>query len=299
MQKTKRAAPKASQDDPSDLTECNHPPPPPPPPPRTSGEREDRAERAPSEETWPARLQAALAEQRIRAAYQPIIALADATIVAEEALARFVATDGAVTPAGAFIEAAAACDLITAIDETVLNQTLARCSARRTLGLPGRLHFVNVSTALLAAPERLTHLAAAVGACGTPWPQDDPRWRSLVIEITERELITDHSGVIRVLAPLLEAGVRLALDDFGSGFSSFLYLADLPITFLKIEQALIARVGQDRRVDIMVEAIARIAADLNITTIAEGIESAATTTAVAALGISWGQGYHFGRPAWE
>ena len=240
-----------------------------------------------------------MAEQRIRAAYQPIIALADAAIVAEEVLARFVATDGAVTPAGEFIEAAAACDLIAAIDEVVLHQTLARCSARRTLGLPGRLHFVNVSTALLAAPDRLAHLAAAVGACGTPWLRDDPRWRSLVIEITERELITDHSGVIRALAPLLEAGVRLALDDFGSGFSSFLYLADLPITFLKIEQALIARVGQDRRINIMVGALARMAADLNIITIAEGIESAATAASVAALGISWGQGYHFGRPGWE
>ena len=181
----------------------------------------------------------------------------------------------------------------------MLHQTLARCSARRTLGLPGRLHFVNVSTALLAAPDRLAHLAAAVGACGTPWLRDDPRWRSLVIEITERELITDHSGVIRALAPLLEAGVRLALDDFGSGFSSFLYLADLPITFLKIEQALIARVGQDRRINIMVGALARMAADLNIITIAEGIESAATAASVAALGISWGQGYYFGRPGWE
>ena len=75
-----------------------------------------------------------MAEQRIRAAYQPIIALADAAIVAEEVLARFVATDGVVTPAGAFMEAAAACDLITAIDEGVLNQTLARCSVQRTLG---------------------------------------------------------------------------------------------------------------------------------------------------------------------
>ncbi|MDA8120916.1 MAG: EAL domain-containing protein, partial [Gammaproteobacteria bacterium] len=79
------------------------------------------------------------------------------------------------------------------------------------------------------------------------------------------------------------AGVRLALDDFGSGFSSFLYLADLPITFLKIEQALIARVGQDRRINIMVGALARMAADLDIITIAEGIESAATAASVAAL----------------
>ena len=248
---------------------------------------------------WSPRLRAALAEHRIRAAYQPIVTLADAAVVAEEALARFVATDGVVTSAGAFIEAAVACELIAAIDETVLNQTLARCSVRRALGLPGRLHFVNVSAALLAAPAHLTHLAAAVEPCGTPWAQDDPRWRSLVIEITERELITDLPGVIGALGPLLNAGVRLALDDFGSGFSSFLYLADLPIAFLKIEHALIARVGQDRRVDIMVEAIARMATDLHITTIAEGIETQAVAATVASLGILWGQGHHFGQPGWD
>ena len=191
------------------------------------------------------------------------------------------------------------CDLVTAIDEAVLNQTLTRCTSRRALGLPGRLHFVNISRALLAAPDRLAHVAAAVETCGTPWTQDDPRWRSLVLEITERELITDLPRMMSALAPLLDAGVRLALDDFGSGFSSFLYLADLPITFLKIEQALIGRVGQDPRIDIMVEAIARMAADLNIVTIAEGIESAVTAESVARLGVVWGQGYHFGRPGWE
>ena len=101
------------------------------------------------------------------------------------------------------------------------------------------------------------------------------------------------------VAPLGCDLTRLALDDFGSGFSSFLYLADLPIAFLKIEQALIARVEQDRRVDIIVGALARMAADLNIITIAEGIESAVTAESVARLGVVWGQGYHFGRPGWE
>jgi len=256
---------------------------------------------APEEEmgAWPARLDAALAEQRIRAAYQPIVTLDDTAIVAEEALARFVATDGLVTSAGEFIEAAGNCALITAIDESILNQALTRCSMRRTLGLPGRLHFVNVSAALLAAPGRLTHLAAAVESCGTPWAHDDPRWRSLVLEITERELITDMAAVTAALGPLLDAGVRLALDDFGSGFSSFLYLADLPVAFLKIEHALISRVGHDRRVDTMVEAIARMANDLHIITIAEGIETEAAATRVASLGILWGQGHHFGRPEWD
>ena len=244
----------------------------------------------------PASLQAALAEGRIQAAYQPIVALDTGAIVAEEALARWVTRDGALIPAGAFIETAAAAGMLAAIDEAVLTQTLARCHDRRVAGLSPRLHFVNISTALLCAPERLARLAGVAAACGTQEATDDPRLRSLVVEITERELIPHLQILAGLLHPLLAAGVRLALDDFGSGYSSFLYLADLPISFLKIEQALIARAGYDRRVDTMIRSIGRLAEDLGIVTIAEGIESAASARAVTALGISWGQGYHFGRP---
>ena len=246
-----------------------------------------------------ASLQAALAEGRIRAAYQPIITLAEGGVVAEEALARWVLRDGTVSPAQAFIETADACGLLPAVDETVLSQTLARCHRRQALGEPARLHFVNISTALLMAPDRLARVADLVAPCGMSWTGGDSRVRALVVEITERELIPHLPSLVRALHPLLAAGVRLALDDFGSGYSSFLYLAELPITFLKIEQALIARVGRDSRVDMMVAAIARMATDLNVITIAEGIESAETAAAVAALGVTWGQGYYFGRPGWE
>ena len=233
------------------------------------------------------------------AAYQPIITLAEGDVVTEEALARWVLRDGTIRPAQAFIETAAASGLLSVVDETVLSQTLARCRRRRAPGEPARLHFVNISTALLTAPDRLARLAGVVAACGTSRATDDPRLRSLVVEITERALIPHLPTLTRELDPLLAAGVRLALDDFGSGYSSFLYLADLPITFLKIEQALIARVGRDSRVDTMVAAIARMATDLSVITIAEGIESAETAAAVAALGVVWGQGYYFGRPEWE
>ena len=247
-------------------------------------------------ELSPAALEKALAEGRIQAAYQPIVALESGAVIAEEALARWITRDGSTIPAAAFIETAAASGALSAIDETVLTQTLTRCQGRRAAGQPPRLHFVNISTALLCAPDRLARLAGVVAACGTPIATDDPRLRSLVVEITEREPIPQLAVLAGRLHPLLAAGVRLALDDFGSGYSSFLYLADLPISFLKIERALVARAGQDARIDAMIQSIVRLAGDLGITTIAEGIESAASARAVAALGVSWGQGYHFGRP---
>ena len=244
----------------------------------------------------PESLKAALAAGSIQAAYQPIVALDTGAIVAEESLARWVVGDGTLIPAGAFIETAAASGVLAAIDEVVLNQTLDRCHSRQTAGLPPRLHFVNISTALLCAPDRLARIAGVVAACGTPLATDDPRLRSLIVEVTERELIPHLPTLARELDPLLGAGVRLALDDFGSGYSSFLYLADLPITFLKIEQALVARAGRDKRADAIIRSIGRLAEEIGIIAIAEGIESAASAQAVAALGITWGQGYHFGRP---
>ena len=238
----------------------------------------------------PAFFQAALAEGRIQAAYQPIVALDTGAIVAEEALARLVTRDGALISAGAFIETAAASGMLAAIDEAVLTQTLALCHDRPVAGFTPRLHFVNISTALLCAPERLARLAGVAAARGTREATDDSRLRSLVVEITERELIPRMQVLAGMLHPLLAAGVRLALDDFGSGyllsFLSFLYLAGLPISFLKIEQALITRAGYDRRVDTMTRSIGRLAKDLGIVTIAEGIETAAGAHAVAALGIS-------------
>ncbi|WP_297374986.1 EAL domain-containing protein [Acidiferrobacter sp.] len=243
-----------------------------------------------------ASLKAALAAGSIQAAYQPIVALDTGAIVAEESLARWVVGDGTLIPAGAFIDTAAASGVLAAIDEVVLNQTLDRCHRRQTAGLPPRLHFVNISTALLCAPDRLARIVGVVAACGTPLATDDPRLRSLIVEVTERELVPHLPTLARELDPLLGAGVRLALDDFGSGYSSFLYLADLPITFLKIEQALVARAGRDKRADAIIRSIGRLAEEIGIIAIAEGIESAASAQAVAALGITWGQGYHFGRP---
>ena len=271
----------------------------PPPPPRCAGggggETLPCVSLEPGTVPWPGLLLEALAQSRIRAAYQPIVTLTPPrTMVGEEALVRLVTTEGAVIPAGAFIAAAHTAGLVPALDEVVLTETLARCVAWTG---PPRLYFINVSTALLTAPDRLDALIRAVvpgGRCRT----DDPYLRSVVFEITERELLSDLAAVRKALNPLLDAGVRLALDDFGSGYSSFLYLADLPVSFLKIEQALIRRLGRDRRVTVMVAAVTRMAADLGITVIAEGIESARVAREVRALGIPWGQGYYFGRPGW-
>jgi EAL domain-containing protein (putative c-di-GMP-specific phosphodiesterase class I) len=89
--------------------------------------------------------------------------------------------------------------------------------------------------------------------------------------------------------------MRLALDDFGSGYSSFKYLADLPFSFIKIEGSLIRRVAEPRMRTI-VQGIQRAAADLGLITLAEYVENSQIADIVREIGIDWGQGYHFGRP---
>ena len=90
-------------------------------------------------------------------------------------------------------------------------------------------------------------------------------------------------------------GMRLALDDFGSGYSSYKYLADLPFSFLKIEGSLIQRVAEPR-VRTIVQGIQRTAADLGLITLAEYIENEQIADIVREIGIDWGQGFHFGKP---
>ena len=121
----------------------------------------------------------------------------------------------------------------------------------------------------------------------------------MVLEITERQLIGNFEDLRKDLEPLLDFGFRLALDDFGSGYSSFLYLASLPVSFLKIEGWMVQNMRTNPKVLGMVKSIIALARDQGITTIAECVEDAATADLLRELGADWGQGWYFGRPECE
>jgi len=121
----------------------------------------------------------------------------------------------------------------------------------------------------------------------------------VVLEITERQLIGNFDDLIKDLKPLLDYGFRLALDDFGSGYSSFLYLASLPVSFLKIEGWMVQNMRNNPKVLGMVKSIITLARDQGLTTIAECVEDAATADLLRELGADWGQGWYFGSPECE
>lgn len=240
-------------------------------------------------------LSQALREGRMVPAYQPIVDLRNGRVVAEEALARIVTPGQHAVPASAFIDAARELQLTYEIDRAIVLQTFARCVAGLQEHQP-RTHFVNISANLLRHPDVVAELLEEARRTCTACADLIGPVKPLVIEVTERELIYDIETARRLLKPFLDFGLRLALDDFGSGYSSFAYLADLPFSFLKIEGALIRRV-REPRVRAIVQGIQRTAAELGITTLAEFIEDTETAAIVRDLGIDWGQGYYFGRPA--
>jgi len=236
----------------------------------------------------------ALREHRLVPAYQPIVEIQSGAVVAEEAMARIVSTHGRVIPASAFMEAARQLQLTYQIDRTILLQTFSHCVATSQKG-DAIAHFVNISGNLLHHPEvveEILHEAHRTClSCGTRVGPVKP----LVIEITERELLEDLAAVRQSLKPFLDFGLRLALDDFGSGYSSYRYLADLPFSFLKIDGELIRRLPEPR-VRTIVQGIQRTASDLGILTLAEFVENREIATIVSDLGIQWGQGYYYGKP---
>lgn len=243
-------------------------------------------------------LQHALQEGRVRPAYQVMVDLRTGKVVADEALARLVQPDGKVLPAGDFVEAAEGINLIHVVDETVAHQALHRCcdSSGGAATAPDAVHFINLSPQFLARKELLDELLDEAKLCSARNGLDFGGRQPIVFEITERQLLEDFGSMRKDLQHLLDYGFRLALDDFGSGYSSFLYLAELPISFIKIEGWMVRNMRHNDRVTSMVRSIVMLAKTLNITTIAECVEDEATADLLREMGVDWGQGYLFGYP---
>jgi diguanylate cyclase (GGDEF)-like protein len=242
-----------------------------------------------------AKLYTAIETNRLLPAYQAIVELKTGKLVAEEALARLIDESGDVIVANDFIPAAMELQLTHLVDYQIIKQTMSHCADNIAAGGHNIIHFVNVSADLLLHQSIIQDLfveaRAACVSCGVDMGPIKP----LVLEITERQLLGDMSAVRAKLAPFIDFGMRLAIDDFGSGYSSFQYLADLPVSFLKIEGSLIKQV-KDKRVRKIVRRISDIAKDLELITVAEFVEDAETADILRDLEIDWAQGNYYGCP---
>jgi EAL domain-containing protein (putative c-di-GMP-specific phosphodiesterase class I) len=223
--------------------------------------------------------------------YQPIVRMADGATTAVEALARWThPVVGPVDPE-IFVAVAERAGLVAALDDFVLDRACADATPlAERFGRPVAVH-VNVSAARLGRPELESAVEDALLRHGL-------RPDRLVLEITETSRVTDLSAAGAAVHRLRESGVRVALDDFGSGFNALAQLHALPVDVVKLDGGL---TGLDEDEPNRAEALARsvlgICADLGVAVIAEGVETAGQEAALARLGCRLGQGFLYGPPA--
>lgn len=229
----------------------------------------------------------AINEGRIDPFFQPIMDLQGEQVVAFEVLSR-LSLDGEHIPAARFIEFAEKAGVIHRLDTMVMEKALRVVAAAKFSGLI----FLNLSPRALALADYLQTLKRTVAACGIEPGQ-------IVFEITERDTVKNIVVLEKLVGELKLAGFKLAIDDFGSGFSSFQYLRRFPVDYLKIEGDFVLKILDNHRDRSFVETIHKLAFDLGIKVIAEHVENAEILAALNGMGIEMAQGYYIGRPEKE
>ncbi|MES9970020.1 MAG: EAL domain-containing protein [Candidatus Thiodiazotropha sp.] len=237
---------------------------------------------------WVSRINSALDEGRMVLYAQPIVDLNsdDKSILAFEILLRMHSVDGELIPPGAFLPAAERYDLIERIDRWVIEEVM-RLLANCNRNYPDC--FINISGATLSH-NQIPHLVNEL----LQKYQIEPE--KLTFEVTETAAIQNLSSAFRVIRKIRELGCRFTLDDFGSGLSSFGYLKNLPIDYLKIDGMFVKDITTNSLDKGMVEAIKTIADSMRLTTIAEFVENDVIIEELRRLGIGLGQGFGIARP---
>lgn len=230
----------------------------------------------------------ALANDEFTVHYQPIVRLGDGTPVGAEALARWNhPTKGLLLPA-AFIQAAERSGLIGQLGEIVLEKACAQAQLWREEGLDLYLS-VNMSARQLADECLPTRLAGIMTRTDTEPGQ-------LWLEITETALVEDLEQARKALRQIDDLGVRVSIDDFGTGWASLTYLREFQVHALKIDRLFVNGLGNESSDLAIVKSILALGRELGLDVIAEGIETLDQRAILCELGCETGQGYFFGRP---
>ena len=238
-------------------------------------------------------LSAAIGSSQLELFYQPIVSLADHSLQGFEGLVRWRhPTMGLVSP-DEFIPLAEKTGLIHRIGDWVLRRGMLDWPRLRALCQPGagQTPFISLN---LSAPELcqdgvVQGVQQRLQAMGMA-PQE------LRIELTETTVITSLELVTQVTQQLRAMGVGIALDDFGTGYAGLDYLQTLPFSSLKIDKSFVQQMHSSERSFQIVKAALELSSRLHLSSVAEGIEDAATAAALAHMGCHYAQGYWFAKP---
>jgi diguanylate cyclase (GGDEF)-like protein/PAS domain S-box-containing protein len=234
-------------------------------------------------------LHRALERQEFELHYQPKVDLCSGQVRGVEALIRWRRPEVGLVPPDHFIPLAEETGLILPIGEWVLRTACAQVKAWHAAGYPGLSMAVNVSARQFRqqnVPELVRAVLADTGLAA----------RHLELELTESMLMQDKETVVRALRQLKQIGVMLSLDDFGTGYSSLSYLKDFPFDVVKIDQSFVRDVTNSVEGASLTKSIIAMARSLNLTTVAEGVETEGQLSFLNTHRCDAIQGYYFSRP---
>jgi diguanylate cyclase (GGDEF)-like protein len=234
-------------------------------------------------------LRGALARNEIEVVYQPIVDLRTGKVMATEALARWHHPELGTIPPDEFIPIAEQTGTIDAIGEWVLRTACRETQAWREAGYADLKVAVNVSGEQFHGSSFGARIPAILRDTGLPAS-------ALELEITESVAMKDANSAVSILQSMKRMGIRIAIDDFGMGFSGLSYLRRFPIDILKIDRTFVHEVLGPREDGAILRSIVALGRELGLTVHAEGVESGEQRDSLASLGCDRAQGYDIARP---
>ena len=234
-------------------------------------------------------LRRAVEREELRLYYQPQVNAESGCISGFEALARWPHPGRGMVSPGEFIPLAEQTRLILPIGAWVIEEACAQLARWRDAGHPDVRVAVNVAAQQLVQETVPLQVRNALQR-----HELDPR--QLEVEITESSAIADAAATGRVIEKIKDLGVRVTLDDFGTGYSSTLLLAQYPFDTLKIDRSFVARIFDGSKERALTQAIIALAHAVNMTVVAEGVETHEQLTLLHKLGADEIQGFFFSQP---
>lgn len=239
---------------------------------------------------WVERINQALRDDRLQLYYQPIVSINDKFQEQHyELLIRMTDSDGTIIMPGDFLPAAERYNLSSKLDRWVITTALNWLEQHSSILDENHCWGINLSGQSLTDEYLLEFVIGALAQ-----RQISPR--KIYFEITETAAIANFKNAIRFITAMQEHGVRFALDDFGSGLSSFAYLKNMPVDFLKIDGMFVREIAHSDTDYAMVKAINDVGKSMNKLTIAEFVEDAAIISRLREIGVDFAQGYGICKP---
>ncbi|MEQ1787002.1 MAG: bifunctional diguanylate cyclase/phosphodiesterase, partial [Acidimicrobiales bacterium] len=222
--------------------------------------------------------------------FQPEVSLRTNQIVAVEALVRWQHAEWGLVAPGEFVPVAESSNLILELGTWVMITAMDQCARwRAAFGEQSPSVAINISARQFLQDDFVELVATTLEHTGAE-PSD------ICLEITESVLMDDIELTLATLQRLKGLGVQLAVDDFGTGYSSLSYLRRFPIDILKVDQSFVSGLGHDPEDSAIVQAVVHMGRALQLTTVAEGVETAHHLIELRELDCDIAQGYHFARP---